>query len=85
MKIMSFCFVRYTFFYVLYPVGVTGEILVVLACMPFGREQKPLTYELPNAFNFTFSYYYFLYFALFLYGLSKYTFTGKSLVMDFVF
>ena len=47
---------RYTCFYVLYPVGVYGEMKVLFAALPVLRETDILSIVLPNAFNFTFSF-----------------------------
>lgn len=51
---------RYTFFIVLYPMGALGEILIILAALPEVAVKKHLTLEMPNAFNFAFSYWWFL-------------------------
>ncbi|XP_065214780.1 very-long-chain (3R)-3-hydroxyacyl-CoA dehydratase hpo-8-like [Planococcus citri] len=53
---------RYTFFIVLYPFGVSGELLCMYAAQAYVAEHKNFTIELPNAMNFTFSYQYFLLF-----------------------
>uniref|UniRef100_A0A0P4VR67 Very-long-chain (3R)-3-hydroxyacyl-CoA dehydratase n=1 Tax=Rhodnius neglectus TaxID=72488 RepID=A0A0P4VR67_9HEMI len=51
---------RYTFFYALYPIGVTGELLCIFAAQSFIGQTKQWTIELPNYLNFTFNYCYFL-------------------------
>ena len=51
---------RYTFFYLLYPLGVLGELLVFFQAIPeVGRTQQ-LSFSMPNKLNFSFSFYYFL-------------------------
>lgn len=50
---------RYTFFYVLYPVGVTGELLCFYAAQKFVKQHHLWSMDLPNVANFTFSYHYF--------------------------
>lgn len=49
---------RYTFFMVLYPVGITGEILAMLAAFPYIKQRKLFSILLPNAFNFSFNFSY---------------------------
>lgn len=51
---------RYTFFYALYPFGVTGELLCFYAAQSFAKQTKLFSIELPNRANFTFSYHYLL-------------------------
>ncbi|KAF6203945.1 hypothetical protein GE061_002283 [Apolygus lucorum] len=51
---------RYTFFYALYPIGVTGELLLYYATQAHVAETKMWTAEMPNAMNFTFNYRYLL-------------------------
>ncbi|BES98008.1 Hypothetical protein NTJ_10824 [Nesidiocoris tenuis] len=51
---------RYTFFYALYPIGVTGELLLYYATQKYTAETGLYTYELPNPLNFTFSFRYCL-------------------------
>ena len=51
---------RYTFFIVLYPMGASGEVLTMIAALPEIYSKKHLSFELPNAMNFGFSYYYFV-------------------------
>lgn len=58
---------RYTFFIILYPMGVTGELLCFYAAQIFVANKKLWTLEMPNRLNFTFSYHYFLLFIMFLY------------------
>ncbi|XP_045181359.2 very-long-chain (3R)-3-hydroxyacyl-CoA dehydratase 2-like [Mercenaria mercenaria] len=58
---------RYTFFIVLYPIGVTGELLSIWSGLDFVRDSKIYSVELPNAANMSFSYYYFLIFFMIMY------------------
>jgi very-long-chain (3R)-3-hydroxyacyl-CoA dehydratase len=46
---------RYTFFYVLYPVGVTGELLVYWASLGYLERTKMWTIEMPNKLNIALS------------------------------
>ena len=54
-----FCF-RYTLFIVLYPMGVSGELLTIYAALPFVRQAGLYSISLPNKYNFSFDYYAFL-------------------------
>lgn len=47
---------RYTFFIVAYPVGVTGELLVSLAGLGHASQSGVLSVQLPNKLNATFSF-----------------------------
>ncbi|KAL7296443.1 hypothetical protein TKK_0010450 [Trichogramma kaykai] len=59
---------RYTTFIVLYPIGVTGELLCFYAATKYTNlNQKAYSYTLPNTWNFTFSYHYFLIIVMLLY------------------
>ena len=49
------CRDRYSFFLVLYPLGVAGETLSCYAALPYCKEKRPLDVTMPNAFNFTFN------------------------------
>uniref|UniRef100_A0A8C8TS45 Very-long-chain (3R)-3-hydroxyacyl-CoA dehydratase n=1 Tax=Peromyscus maniculatus bairdii TaxID=230844 RepID=A0A8C8TS45_PERMB len=51
---------RYTLFIVLYPMGVTGELLTIYAALPFVRQAGLYSISLPNKYNFSFDYYAFL-------------------------
>lgn len=55
----TFCF-RYTFFIVLYPMGVTGELLTIYAALPYVQKTGLYSVTLPNKYNFSFDYYTFL-------------------------
>ncbi|XP_065417581.1 very-long-chain (3R)-3-hydroxyacyl-CoA dehydratase 2 isoform X3 [Chrysemys picta bellii] len=51
---------RYTLFIVLYPMGVSGELLTIYAALPFVRQAGLYSISLPNKYNFSFDYYTFL-------------------------
>uniref|UniRef100_A0A3P9NPZ7 Very-long-chain (3R)-3-hydroxyacyl-CoA dehydratase n=1 Tax=Poecilia reticulata TaxID=8081 RepID=A0A3P9NPZ7_POERE len=50
----------YNFFIVLYPLGVVGELLTIYAALPFVRRSGMYSMRLPNKYNVSFDYYYFL-------------------------
>ena len=52
---------RYTFFIVLYPVGVTGELLAIISSLGYIRDRSLFSWPLPNFANFSFHYYLALY------------------------
>ena len=58
---------RYTFFFVLYPFGVTGELITIVKALPVVKDQGLLSVSLPNAVNFSFSYFHFLIFVMLCY------------------
>lgn len=58
---------RYTFFYILYPLGVLGEMLLFFASLPVVRAKQQWDLPLPNAVNMGFSFYGFLVLSMFLY------------------
>uniref|UniRef100_A0A3B3DRE1 Very-long-chain (3R)-3-hydroxyacyl-CoA dehydratase n=1 Tax=Oryzias melastigma TaxID=30732 RepID=A0A3B3DRE1_ORYME len=51
---------RYTFFILLYPMGVTGELLTIYAALPYVQKTGLYSVTLPNKYNFSFDYYSFL-------------------------
>ncbi|XP_069504447.1 very-long-chain (3R)-3-hydroxyacyl-CoA dehydratase 1 isoform X2 [Ambystoma mexicanum] len=51
---------RYNFFIVLYPVGVLGELLTIYAALPYVHRTGMYSLRLPNRYNVSFDYYYFL-------------------------
>ncbi|XP_060630849.2 very-long-chain (3R)-3-hydroxyacyl-CoA dehydratase 2 [Anolis sagrei] len=51
---------RYTLFIVLYPMGVSGELLTIYAALPYVRQSGLYSISLPNKYNFSFDYYTFL-------------------------
>ncbi|XP_061181520.1 very-long-chain (3R)-3-hydroxyacyl-CoA dehydratase 2-like [Saccostrea echinata] len=58
---------RYTFFIVLYPIGVTGELITVFSSLREVEEKKLYYLQLPNAANMSFNYFYFLIFFMIMY------------------
>lgn len=71
-----FCF-RYTLFIVLYPMGVTGELLTIYAALPFVRQAGLYSISLPNKYNFSFDYYTFLILVMISYIPRKYSYVLK--------
>lgn len=53
-KFLLWC--RYTFFLVLYPLGVSGELLCLYSAQKYVGETKMWTLEMPNIFNVIFNY-----------------------------
>ena len=51
---------RYSTFIVLYPLGISGELLTMYAALPYIVQRKLWTVSLPNAANIAFSYYAFM-------------------------
>lgn len=47
---------RYTLFYVLYPLGVYGEMRVLYDALPAIYDSEMLSISLPNSWNFSFSF-----------------------------
>ncbi len=60
-------FLRYNLFLVLYPTGISGEILTIYHSLPFIKRTHLFSWELPNAWNFVFNYYLVSVFYLLLY------------------
>lgn len=60
-------FARYTLFIVLYPMGVTGELMSIYAALPHIKNRQILSVSLPNAANISFNYYYVLMFIMLTY------------------
>ncbi|XP_038051639.1 very-long-chain (3R)-3-hydroxyacyl-CoA dehydratase 2-like [Patiria miniata] len=58
---------RYTLFIVLYPLGVTGELLTIYAALPHVKESGLFSFTLPNDLNVSFDYYSFLIVIMLLY------------------
>lgn len=48
---------RYTAFYVLYPLGVGSELALAYMALPTIQRRKLWSYEMPNAINFAFDYH----------------------------
>ncbi|XP_043923476.1 very-long-chain (3R)-3-hydroxyacyl-CoA dehydratase 1 isoform X2 [Protopterus annectens] len=51
---------RYNLFIILYPVGVAGELLTIYASLPYVQKSGMYSLRLPNKYNVSFDYYYFL-------------------------
>lgn len=51
-------FLRYNLFYVLYPVGMLSEILIIVNALPFIKQTHPFSVFLPNRWNMAFDFYY---------------------------
>uniref|UniRef100_A0A1X7UXB0 Very-long-chain (3R)-3-hydroxyacyl-CoA dehydratase n=1 Tax=Amphimedon queenslandica TaxID=400682 RepID=A0A1X7UXB0_AMPQE len=66
-KPYAITYLRYTLFYVLYPIGVLGEQILVYNALPLVRATQQWSIFLPNPWNISFSYYYFGYFGIMLY------------------
>lgn len=59
---------RYTLFIVLYPIGVTGELLCTYQAVGYASAHPDAwSYRLPNSWNFIFSYYFILVLQMLLY------------------
>lgn len=60
---------RYTAFYALYPVGVVAEMWIIATALPTLASTGLHSISLPNAWNWAFSYHYFMVGILALYPL----------------
>ncbi|OWR46456.1 tyrosine phosphatase [Danaus plexippus plexippus] len=60
-------FFRYSTFLILYPIGITGELLCMYHSLDEVVEKQLFTVSMPNTWNFIFNYYYFLVFYMSLY------------------
>jgi very-long-chain (3R)-3-hydroxyacyl-CoA dehydratase len=58
---------RYSLFLVLYPAGITGELLVAYRALPVARDLRLFCVDMPNPYNFVFDFYYFTLTAMLLY------------------
>ncbi|CAO1412715.1 unnamed protein product [Diamesa serratosioi] len=58
---------RYTTFIILYPIGVTGELLCFYWATKHVYATKQWSIEMPNSLNATFSYFYVLWFIMLSY------------------
>lgn len=52
----ALAWLRYSAFLVLYPMGISGEILVLYQAIPFVQETKSWTVTLPNTMNVSFDW-----------------------------
>lgn len=73
-------FVRYSLFLVLYPSGISGEVLSIVAALPFITARKLWAYPMPNRINFAFDYAAFCYFILATYVPGSYVMYNYMLV-----
>ncbi|KAK1797331.1 hypothetical protein P4O66_008298, partial [Electrophorus voltai] len=51
---------RYNLFIIMYPLGVIGELMTIYAALPYVRKSGMYSLRLPNKYNVSFDYYYFL-------------------------
>lgn len=65
MFLIFYC--SYSTFIVLYPIGVTGELICLYYGQKYVRDTGLFSIEMPNPFNFTFSYAYFLWMSMLVY------------------
>ncbi|XP_076437785.1 very-long-chain (3R)-3-hydroxyacyl-CoA dehydratase 2-like [Babylonia areolata] len=56
--VLKWC--RYTFFIVLYPIGVMGEVMTIYQALPHVKASGMYSLSLPNVYNISFSYYLYL-------------------------
>ena len=60
-------FLRYNLFYVLYPLGMAGEIMAIVNALPVIKQSQLFSVSLPNSLNFAFDFYYVSIFWILLY------------------
>lgn len=65
--LINHLYFRYTTFIVLYPIGVTGELLCLYAAQQEVAQTNLLSVSMPNKYNFIFNYRYFLIFVMLSY------------------
>ncbi|XP_013144712.1 PREDICTED: very-long-chain (3R)-3-hydroxyacyl-CoA dehydratase hpo-8 [Papilio polytes] len=63
----SLLFLRYSTFLVLYPLGITGELLCMYHALDEIASKQLFTVLMPNTWNFIFNYYYFVISYMFIY------------------
>ncbi|CAH3179259.1 unnamed protein product [Porites lobata] len=51
---------RYTFFFILYPIGVTGELVSIYSSLRYVSKSGLYSVSMPNAVNFSFDFHLFL-------------------------
>ena len=73
-------FVRYSLFLVLYPSGISGEVLSIVSALPFIARTGLFAYPMPNKLNFAFDYSAFCYFILATYVPGSYVMYNYMLV-----
>jgi very-long-chain (3R)-3-hydroxyacyl-CoA dehydratase len=69
----SLTWCRYSFFLILYPSGVSGELLTIWASLAEIARNSALSFALPNSFNISFHYDLILMGIMLLYIPRKYT------------
>ncbi|CAG9768552.1 unnamed protein product [Ceutorhynchus assimilis] len=60
-------YLRYTTFIVLYPIGVTGELLCIFKAQNEVGQRQLYSMKMPNNYNFIFNYQHLLWFLMLLY------------------
>lgn len=60
--------VRYSLFMILYPTGISGEILCIWKALPLIESRGIMSISMPNAWNFSFSYFSFMWLILLTYA-----------------
>ncbi|RVE44788.1 hypothetical protein evm_010587 [Chilo suppressalis] len=60
-------FLRYSTFLILYPLGITGELLCMYHSLDEVHEKKLFTASMPNSWNYIFNFYDFLIVYMLLY------------------
>lgn len=63
--ILQWC--RYTFFYFLYPIGVTGELVTIYSSLGYVSKSGLYSVSMPNRLNFSFDFHLFLMVVMFSY------------------
>lgn len=63
--VLQWC--RYTFFFFLYPIGVTGELVTIYSSLGHVSKSGLYSVSMPNRLNFSFDYYIFLIVVMFSY------------------
>ena len=58
---------RYTLFYILYPLGVGSELALTFSRLGYYRENRPFSVALPNTWNWSFDSYIFVWIMIFAY------------------
>jgi len=60
-------YLRYTLFIILYPIGITGELLCIYKAQKEVGGGQLYSIEMPNKYNFIFNYQHLLWFLMLLY------------------
>lgn len=50
--LLTWC--RYSFFMILYPIGVSGELILMYTALPYIRRRQLLYFKMPNPYNVSF-------------------------------